>query len=158
MIREAVAIARAEIARTNVNSRLDLAPEPLCILGDRVQVQQVMLNLLRNALEAMATVGSGERILTISSRRQDGKTVISVVDTGPGLSAEAQGKVFEAFSSTKPTGMGMGLAISRSIVRFHEGVIRVTQNAPRGSRFEIEFPLLDREAGDGYSVAQPRRA
>jgi PAS domain S-box-containing protein len=158
MIREAVAIARAEIARTNVNSRLDLAPEPLCILGDRVQVQQVMLNLLRNALEAMATVGSGERILTISSRRQDGKTVISVVDTGPGLSAEAQGKVFEAFYSTKPTGMGMGLAISRSIVRFHEGVIRVTQNAPRGSRFEIEFPLLDREAGDGYSVAQPRRA
>lgn len=150
-INEAVAIAGAEIARTNVTTRLDLAPGSPCILGDRVQIQQVLLNLLRNALEAMASVGSGDRNLTISSRLDHGRVVIGVMDTGPGLGTDAEGKVFEPFYSTKPTGMGMGLAISRSIVRAQGGEIRVIRNAPTGCLFELEFALLD----SGSDVSTP---
>lgn len=143
MVAEAVEIAGAEIARTNVTARIDLSTESLCILGDRVQIQQVLLNLLRNALEAMTSVESGDRVLTVSSRLDEGRVVIGVTDTGPGLSSKVEGRVFEAFYTTKPAGMGMGLAISRTIVRAHDGDIRVSRNIPSGCIFELEFAMFD---------------
>ncbi|WP_102110464.1 sensor histidine kinase [Oceaniglobus roseus] len=112
-------------------------------MGDRVQIQQLVLNLIGNALDAMAREMTDSRRLTITARRNRGLAVIGVADTGPGLAADERGRIFEAFYSTKPRGMGMGLAISRSIVRAHGGEIRLLENEPRGCRFEISFPLFE---------------
>jgi PAS domain S-box-containing protein len=155
VINEAVAIAGAEIARANVTVRLDLDEASPCVLGDRVQGQQVLLNLFRNALEAMATVDPRDRVLTVSSRVQQGRVVIGVRDTGPGIDAEAAAKVFDAFYSTKPTGMGMGLAISRTIVRAQGGEIRVIPNVEGGGcRFELDLALLHCEGDVGVPARQ----
>jgi PAS domain S-box-containing protein len=158
VITEAVAIAGAEIARANVTVRLDLDEASPCVLGDRVQGQQVLLNLFRNALEAMATVDPRDRILTVSSRAQQGRVVIGVKDTGPGIDAEAAAKVFDAFYSTKPTGMGMGLAISRTIVRAQGGEIRVVPNVERGCLFELDLAMLDCEGTAGIPPRQSQPA
>ena len=158
MINEAVAIARAEIARTNVATRLDLAMDMPHVLGDRVQLQQVLLNLFRNALEAMSTVEPGDRILTVSSRIDHGRVVIGVMDSGPGLGADVAGRIFEAFYSTKPTGMGMGLAISRSIVRAQDGEIRVIRPVQGGCLFEVELALSDSRSDVLIPTSQKRLA
>jgi PAS domain S-box-containing protein len=155
VINEAVAIAGAEIARANVTVRLDLDEASPCVNGDRVQGQQVLLNLFRNALEAMASVDRQERILTVSSRVQHGKVVIGVTDTGPGLDAGAAARVFDAFYSTKPTGMGMGLAISRTILRAQGGEIRAIPNVVGGGcRFELELAVLHSEGDVGNPARQ----
>lgn len=158
VINEAVAIAGAEIARANVTIRLDLDKASPRVLGDRVQGQQVLLNLIRNALEAMATVDARDRLLTVSSRMDRDRVVIGVMDTGPGLNAEAAGKVFDAFYSTKPTGMGMGLSISRTIVRAQGGEIRVVPNPLGGCLFELELAALDRDTEVGQSTTRMQSA
>ncbi|WP_174539924.1 sensor histidine kinase [Fertoeibacter niger] len=158
MINEAVAIARAELTRANVVTQLELDSASPQILADRVQIQQVLLNLFRNALEAMATVAPEGRILNVTSRTIQGRVIIGVRDTGPGLGAEAEGKVFEAFYSTKPTGMGMGLAISRSIVHAQSGEIRVNRSVAPGCLFEVEFAVLDAGAEPCIAPAKPRLA
>jgi signal transduction histidine kinase len=105
-------------------------------MGDRIQVQQVLLNLITNAIEAMATV-DGPRVLAVSSSlRDDGGVMISVADTGTGIDAQDVQRVFDPLFTTKSGGMGMGLSICRSIIEAHDGMLWVVPNAPRGSIFQ----------------------
>ena len=114
--------------------RTELADDVPRVQGDRVQLQQVILNLILNALEAMSRLAEGPRLLTVSSARSDGTgALVTVRDTGAGLAPENLDRVFNAFYTSKPDGMGMGLAISRSIVEAHGGRIWATANAPRGA-------------------------
>ena len=119
---------------------------PVCprILGDSIQLQQVLLNLIINAIEAMAGITYRERTLRIRSEvgDLDGKTAVSVkvTDTGLGFSPTAVGRLFEAFHTTKPEGMGMGLWISRSIIEAHGGRLTAQSNNGPGATFEISLP------------------
>ncbi len=145
VIGEALALADPEVRRWEVDARLDLARDAPTIRGDRVQIQQVILNLVSNALEAMSAVPAGNRVLSVVTRRQNGLVVITVSDTGRGLSRDQEARVFEAFYSTRPSGMGMGLSITRSIIRAHNGQIQVQRNTPRGCHFRIEIPVSQKQ-------------
>ena len=106
-------------------------------MGDRIQLQQVLLNLITNAIEAMATV-DGPRVLAVSSNvRDDGGVMISIADTGTGIGAQDVQRVFNPLFTTKSGGMGMGLSICRSIIEAHDGMLWVAPNAPRGSIFQF---------------------
>ena len=110
--------------------------------GDRVQLQQVILNLILNAIEALNLVAAGPRVLFISSTNSDSNGVlISVQDSGAGIAGKNLDRIFNAFYTTKPSGMGMGLAISRSIVENHCGRIWATPNSPRGAVFQFTLPI-----------------
>ena len=122
--------------------RTELADDVPPVQGDRVQLQQVILNLILNALEAMSRMPEGPRLLTISSARNDAKgALVTVQDTGAGLAPENLDRIFNAFYTTKPDGMGMGLAISRSIIEAHGGRIWATPNSPRGAVFQFILPV-----------------
>ena len=109
-------------------------------MGDRVQLDQVMMNLILNSIDAMDEV-SGARELEIRSQRADNEQVmVSVSDTGIGLPAESADQVFNAFFTTKPHGTGMGLRISRSIVESHGGRLWADNNSPRGAKFHLTLP------------------
>jgi signal transduction histidine kinase len=119
-------------------------------MGDRVQLQQVLLNLITNAIEAMANV-DGPRILSINSNiRDDGGVLISVADTGTGINAQDVQRVFNPLFTTKSGGMGMGLAICRSIIEAHDGMLWVASNTPQGSIFQ--FVLGADAASSGYPM------
>jgi signal transduction histidine kinase len=111
------------------------------IQADRVQVQQVVLNLIVNAIEAMAAVGEGERELLISTGRDASDGVhVTLRDSGPGLDPKNVDRLFEAFYTTKPTGMGMGLAICRSIIEAHDGRLWASPGSPHGAVFHVHLP------------------
>src|SRR5258706_13752214 len=120
-IREVIALTRGEAAKTGVLVQTDLADSLPPIYGDRVQLQQVILNLIINAIEAMRDVGEKERELLISSRNEPDGVSVEVRDTGPGFAPAALGRVFETFYTTKPGGLGLGLSICRSIIEAHGG-------------------------------------
>jgi C4-dicarboxylate-specific signal transduction histidine kinase len=140
-ILEVIALARSEVLRSGVSLQTRLAPDLPLVEGDRVQLQQVMLNLILNALEALSGVSEGSRDLLISSEDggADGVRVV-VQDSGPGLTPASVDRVFEAFYTTKPTGMGMGLAICRSIIEAHGGRLWATANEPQGAVFQFSLP------------------
>ena len=118
--------------------RTDLAADPSTVTADRVQLQQVLMNLMLNGLEAMSNLG-GE--LTVSSRLgEDGQLTLSVSDSGVGLPTEEPDRIFATFFSTKPQGSGMGLPISRSIVESHGGRLWATANRVRGATFHLTLP------------------
>jgi signal transduction histidine kinase len=147
-ILEVIALARIEVQRSGVSLQTRLAPDLPLVEGDRVQLQQVMLNLILNALEALSGVSEGSRDLLISSEDggADGVRVV-VQDSGPGLTPESMDRLFEAFYTTKPTGMGMGLAICLSIIEAHGGRLWATANEPQGAVFQFSLPSeLDKTA------------
>jgi signal transduction histidine kinase len=112
------------------------------VRGDRIQLQQVLLNLIVNAVESMSTLTEGPRELKISSARDAPDSVlIAVRDSGPGLTPEDFERAFQAFHTTKPDGMGLGLSICRSIVEAHGGRLWATANAPRGAIFQFTLPV-----------------
>src|SRR6202051_4256678 len=138
VIREMLVLLRGEATRNSVSMRTELSSDLPAVRADRVQLQQVCLNLLLNAIEAMKDTG-GE--LTIrSGRTDDGQLLISVSDTGMGIPAEQADKIFGAFFTTKPDGSGMGLAISRSIIESHSGRLWAGANAQRGATFYFTLP------------------
>jgi signal transduction histidine kinase len=108
--------------------------------GDRVPLQQVLLNLIINAIEAMRDVGEGERELLISSRNEPDGVLVEVRDSGPGFAPAALEREFEAFYSAKPSGVGLGLLICRSIIEAHDGRLWVSPNVPRGAIFGFIAP------------------
>ena len=115
------------------------------ILGDRVQLQQVILNLIMNAIEAMSEVSEGSRELVISTREaESGGVLVAVSDSGPGLPPENLARIFEAFYTTKASGLGMGLSICRSIVEAHGGRLWATPNEPHGAVFRMMLPIGER--------------
>jgi len=139
VIRGMVALLRGEATRYSVSIRTDLAAPPPFVIGDRVQLQQVMMNLIMNGTDAMKDV-EGTRELAIKSQPADNEELlVSVSDTGIGLPPQAD-QIFKAFFTTKPHGTGMGLSISRSIVESHGGRLWAGSNAPRGASFYFTLP------------------
>jgi PAS domain S-box-containing protein len=141
-IRDVLALARSEVHRHGVAVETHLAAEVPRILADRIQVQQVLLNLVMNAIEAMSEVGAGPRELWVSSERVAAtEVVIAVRDSGQGFDPQSLDRLFDAFYTTKPHGLGMGLAISRSIVAAHGGRLWATANNRRGATFQFTLPI-----------------
>jgi C4-dicarboxylate-specific signal transduction histidine kinase len=137
-ILEVTALTRNEAIKTGVTVGTQLAGELPRIQGDRVQLQQVMLNLILNAIQSMSGVQDGNRELHISTESIEPEGVcVAVRDTGPGLSPESLSRLFETFYTTKPDGMGMGLSISRSIIEAHDGKLWATGCEPRGALFQF---------------------
>jgi PAS domain S-box-containing protein len=137
-IRELHVLLLGEANRQLVTMRIDLAPELPKITADRVQLQQVLMNLILNGIESMKD--SGGELIVKSELDQDGQVLISVSDTGVGLPPEKADQIFDAFFTTKPQGTGMGLAISRSIVESHGGRIWATPNSGPGATFRLTLP------------------
>jgi C4-dicarboxylate-specific signal transduction histidine kinase len=140
-ILEVIALTRTEAADNNVSVRTQLAEGLPHIRGDRVQLQQVLLNLIINAVEAMRDVGEEERELLISSRNEPDGVSVEVRDSGPGFAPAALERVFEAFYTTKPSGLGLGLSICRSIIEAHNGQLWASPNVPRGAIFRFTAPV-----------------
>ena len=139
-IHEAILLVEGEIRKNQVSLRTQLGEQLPRVLADRIQLQQLLLNLIRNAVEAMATESLRE--LEIESQLGDSQDVhIMVRDAGPGLDPKAAGKLFDHFYTTKADGMGMGLTISRSIVEAHGGRLWATANLPRGAVFHFTLPI-----------------
>jgi C4-dicarboxylate-specific signal transduction histidine kinase len=127
-----------------VSLQTELANDLPLILGDRIQLQQVILNLLINAIEAMSGASEGPRELCVTSEKVESTGVrVAVRDSGPGLDRKAFDHLFDAFYTTKPHGLGMGLAISRSIIEAHGGRLRAKANTPRGAVFQFALPVRD---------------
>ena len=137
IIQEMLTLLRGEATRFSIAMRTDLSAELPKIMADRVQLQQVFMNLVLNAIEAMEN-SAGE--LTVKSQLQDGQLQFSVSDTGVGLPMEKMDQIFSAFFTTKPQGSGMGLAISRSIVESHGGRLWATSNGRHGATFQFTLP------------------
>jgi PAS domain S-box-containing protein len=145
-IREVIALTRGEATKTGVSVQTDLADGLPLIYGDRVQLQQVILNLIINAIEAMSGVAETPRLLLISSgQAEQGSVFVAVRDWGPGLDPASVDHLFNAFYTTKSGGMGMGLAICRSIIEAHEGQLCASANEPRGAVFQFTLPLQREE-------------
>jgi PAS domain S-box-containing protein len=141
-IQEVVALAQPEVRKNEVKLQIDLDPALPCVNGDRVLLQQVMLNLLINAIEAVASVERDQRKLQITSQRSDpADALIAVSDTGLGLGEKSFDDISRAFYTTKPNGMGIGLSISRSIVTSHGGHLWAEPNPDRGATFRFTLPL-----------------
>jgi PAS domain S-box-containing protein len=141
-IHEVIALTRGEIQRNNIALETQLSEHVPVILADRVQLQQVILNLVMNAVEAMTGLSDGPRELLVWSGTDESKhVVISVQDSGPGIDPGSVDHLFEPFYTTKPQGLGMGLAISRSIIETHGGRLGITANAPRGAVFQFVLPV-----------------
>jgi signal transduction histidine kinase len=135
------ALTHGEALKTGVSVGTQLADDSPRIQGDRVQLQQVMLNLIVNAIQSMSGVEEGNRELHISTARIEPEGVcVAVRDTGPGLRPESLPRLFEPFYTTKPDGMGMGLSICRSIVEAHGGRLWPTGCEPRGALFQFTIP------------------
>ena len=117
------------------------APTPLFIKGDLIQLQQVLLNLIVNAIDAISDMPSAERRITVSTARDGNSAELSVSDVGPGIPVEKLKEVFEPFFTTKPQGMGMGLSIARTIVEAHGGRLSAENPAGRGAAFRMRLPL-----------------
>jgi C4-dicarboxylate-specific signal transduction histidine kinase len=140
-VREVIELTYGEALRNGVSVRRQLADGLPLIQGDRVQLQQVILNLILNAVQAMGAVTNDTReVLITTSQTEPNEVCLGVQDTGPGLSAETQPRLFEPFYTTKPGGMGMGLAICRSIVEAHGGRLWATKCEPRGALFQFTVP------------------
>jgi C4-dicarboxylate-specific signal transduction histidine kinase len=144
---EVVGLVRGELILQNVAQVLDLSPTPLRVHGDRVQLQQALLNLVINALDAMKDTPNGDRKLRVRTAAIEGRLVrVSVEDTGVGLPADSIDRVFERFVTTKPHGMGLGLAICSSIIQAHGGRVGAANNAGRGATFWFNLPAVYAEA------------
>ena len=138
VIREMTVLLGDTANRSSISIRTELAPGVPRTTADRVQLQQVLMNLMRNAIEAMQDTG-GE--LTVASKRsEDGQILISVSDSGIGLSVDEVERIFEAFFTTKPQGTGMGLSISLRIIASHGGRLWASPNTGRGATFQFTLP------------------
>jgi signal transduction histidine kinase len=142
VIRELIALVQRELIVHRVSLRMELAPTLPMILADRVQLQQVIINLVMNGIEAMQSVTDRPRELVIRSYQDETHRVpVTVTDSGVGISAENADRLFNAFFTTKSSGMGMGLSICRSIVEAHGGRLWATANVPHGATFQFTLPL-----------------
>ena len=147
VIVEVLALAQSQARRNYVLLKRDLGNDLPPVLGDRVQLQQVILNLIINGIEAIAKNREGERELTVSSGKDESNNlVVAVRDTGSGIDPANAERLFDAFFTTKADGMGMGLAISRTIIESHGGRLWATSNSPRGSVFQFTLPQASERA------------
>jgi C4-dicarboxylate-specific signal transduction histidine kinase len=142
VVSEVITLVQRELTRHQVSLQMELAPALPMILGDRIQLQQVMINLVMNGIEAMQSVTDRPRELVIRSRQDDAQQVlVSVTDCGVGISAEDADRLFDAFFTTKSSGMGIGLSICRSIMEAHGGRLSATGNEGPGATFQFTLPI-----------------
>jgi C4-dicarboxylate-specific signal transduction histidine kinase len=141
VIDEVVVLSRRTLHQHQVAVEVNRATDLPLVTGDRVQLQQVLLNLVLNAADAMRFVQVDGRLLEICSARTNGVVKVSVHDSGPGLNEYSVRRIFTPFFTTKPDGMGVGLSISRSIVEAHGGRLSLSQNSDKGATFEFELPV-----------------
>jgi C4-dicarboxylate-specific signal transduction histidine kinase len=141
IIREVIALSRSELLKRQVTVHTELAAKLPKVVGDRVQLQQLMLNLVLNGVEAMVLVAERPKELTIETRVEGADHVLTLVrDTGVGLDSEKADQIFKAFFTTKPEGTGMGLTICRSIVEAHDGRIWASPHSPHGAVLQFTLP------------------
>jgi signal transduction histidine kinase len=140
VIRETIALLRSEATRDSISVRTELAASLPQIMGDRVQLQQVLMNLIMNSIDAMKGVDGTRELVIKSQPGEDEQVLVSVSDTGVGLPPQQADQIFNAFFTTKPHGTGMGLRISRSIVESHGGRLWAADNSPRGASFCLTLP------------------
>ena len=146
LIEEAGALALVGSRELGVRSVFDFAPKGAKVLVDRVQIQQVLINLMRNAMDAMRD--SDRRELVVRTSTTDGYVVVEIADTGPGVSDEVAGRLFQPFVTSKANGMGIGLSISKRIVEAHGGQISASRNDSGGATFRFSLPLAGKEVSD----------
>ncbi|MCW8847428.1 MAG: ATP-binding protein, partial [Sedimenticola sp.] len=141
VINEVITLLRTEIRKAGVRIDLELDKHIGAVLAQHVQIDQVILNLARNAIEAMLDMPEGSRVLTISTQnQQDGYVKVTVSDTGPGLDASIVDQLFNPFVTTKSNGMGLGLSISQGIIEAHKGRIFVEPDSLKGATFVFQLP------------------
>ena len=144
LLNEVVELARTEIAARHILLRTVAEPDVAPVLGDRVQLQQVLLNLILNACEAMIATPAEQRTLLLSVRREgSGDILLSVTDSGPGIPSELLGRLFEPFVTTRADGLGLGLSISRTIIDAHGGRLWAENNAGAGATFKVLLASAD---------------
>ena len=151
IVHDVVGLARGAIDRQRVDLRLDLARSPPLVLGDRVQLQQVLVNLVTNALESMGGLEGRPPVLTIRSAIERDEAIVTVTDSGHGIAPDELPHVFDSFYTTKPSGIGVGLAISRSIIEAHGGAVSAAPGELYGARFGFALPMAtepQRSAGE----------
>jgi len=152
VISESVSLMQREVATQRVSLCMELTPELPAILGDCVQLQQVIINLIVNGIQAMAAVDDRSCELVIRSHRDDGGLVlVSVQDSGIGIDPRNASRLFDAFFTTKPDGMGMGLAICRTIIEAHGGRLWASSNAGPGATFQFSLPAISADASEGQA-------
>src|SRR5262249_49912176 len=144
-VNEVIALARSAIIRNGISVQTRLGDGVLPVAGDRVQLQQVLLNLILNAVEAMGSVEAGVRELSVSTAQDQTGVAVAVCDSGPGIDPAHLERVFETFYTTKSSGTGMGLSICRSIIDGHGGRLWVEANVPRGAAFRFTLPRTEGE-------------
>jgi C4-dicarboxylate-specific signal transduction histidine kinase len=144
-INAAIELARSAIVENGVSVQTRLAEDSFAVRGDRVQLEQVLLNLILNAVEAMGTVEAGARELLISTERSHTGVLVAVSDSGLGINATDLERVFQAFYTTKSSGTGMGLLICRTIIDAHGGKLWAEANEPRGAVFQFTLPDAEQE-------------
>ncbi|MEJ0017249.1 MAG: PAS domain-containing protein [Acetobacteraceae bacterium] len=149
LVEEVIPLVRNEAARHRTLLQLDLGDGPFAVSGDPIQLQQVLINLVINAIQAMATVEDRTRSVVVSTRAEEGDLVVlDVADSGPGIDADQAAHVFDAFYTTKPGGMGMGLSVCRSIIEAHGGQISVlSRPSGPGAVFRCVLPRVARAIG-----------
>jgi C4-dicarboxylate-specific signal transduction histidine kinase len=145
-INEIIVLARSAIVGNGVSLHTRLADGLFPILGDRVQLQQVVLNLVLNAVEAIGSIQAGARELSITTEQDQTGVLVAVSDSGPGINPELLDRVFEPFYTTKASGIGMGLSICRSIIEVHGGRLWAEANEPRGTVFQFTLPAGQQES------------
>jgi C4-dicarboxylate-specific signal transduction histidine kinase len=151
--REVIALSLSELQRSRVILRSELADDLPPVTGDRVQLQQVILNLLRNALDAMGGVDDRPRKLVIRTERdEDDRVRLTVQDTGAGFEPQAAGRLFEAFYTTKSGGMGIGLSVSRSIIESHHGRLWAAPNDGPGATFSFSLSRAAKGVTDTHGL------
>jgi two-component system sensor kinase FixL len=147
LIDAAVSLIRMEALQQEVEIETRIDPSLPAVLADRIQIEQVLLNLLRNAMDAMEAANTEQRSIVVEARRNGSRSIeVYVADSGPGVSAEMADTVFEPFVTTKPLGMGMGLSISHSIVESHGGSLRMARGVGSGAIFLFDLPTAEAAA------------
>ena len=139
-VSEVIVMVRGAITKNGIAVRTHLKDGPVPVQGDRVQLQQVVVNLILNAVEAMSSIDSGARELSIMAEQEQTGVLVAVGDSGPGIDAGNLERVFEPFYTTKTSGVGMGLSICRSIIEGHGGQLWAGANEPRGAVFQFTLP------------------
>lgn len=146
LVEETVALARSDAEARQVKMSVQISPLSPMVWGDRVQLQQVLLNLILNGMDAMDATPRSRRSLVVQVREtKDGYLQVAVSDCGTGIAPDDAAHIFEPFFTTKPNGMGMGLAISRTIIEAHGGDIRAERNTPEGTTFTFTLPRMKPE-------------
>jgi signal transduction histidine kinase len=140
VVRDMIVLLRSEATRYSISVRTKLAADLPEVVGDRVQLQQVLMNLMINGIDAMRDVDGTRELVVKSERGEDEQALVSVSDTGVGLPQQQADQIFNAFFTTKSHGTGMGLRISRSIVESHGGRLWAAENSPRGASFYVTLP------------------